>query len=67
VEELPTSKSPIDIILSNEVRMKWDTFLRNASQYILGTENNSKENPHRKSEALDKLCEIVGVKRVKKY
>ena len=48
--------------------MKWNTFLNNASKHLLGTEKNNKDNPHRNTEALDKMCEIAGVMRInKKY
>ena len=43
--------------------MSWNTFLINASQYVLGTSQTKKEA--RRSEALDRLCEMVGVVRVK--
>ena len=67
MEEVSVSKSArhIKITLSNGVKMKWDTFLTNASRYLLGTELKNKENPHRTGEALDKLCEMVGVVRNK--
>ena len=48
--------------------MKWHTFLNNASQYLIGTSNIDKENMPRRAEALDRMCEIVGVVRInKKY
>jgi hypothetical protein len=47
--------------------MKWNTFLLNASQYILGTEKRSQDNPHRRSDALNALYRIVGIEIEKKH
>ena len=38
--------------------MTWNTFLTNASKYLLET-SHTKENPPKKAEALDLLCERV--------
>jgi hypothetical protein len=66
--ELSTKTPKPDTIvqLSNGMMMTWNTFLNNASQYLLGTKGWSKENPHRQAEALYRLCERAGVVRVKR-
>ena len=63
---LSTPKGNTEIILSNGVKMKWDTFLKSASKNILRTAYKDKKNRHRQSEALDRVCEMVGVAREKK-
>lgn len=67
IKELSTNtpKENTEVELSNGVEMKWGRFLRNASNFLLGTKNNSKESLPRKSEALDRLCEMVGIVREK--
>lgn len=61
IEQLSTSfpRWDTEVILTNGLRVMWVTFLFNASHTLLGTKKRSKENPHSKSEALNKLCEIT--------
>ena len=42
--------------------MRWNAFLNQASQYLLGTKKRS-NNLHRQAEALDRLFEMIGERR----
>ena len=66
IEELSTFSPPYntEVTLSNGVKMKWNTFLLKASQYLLGTSKRS-ESPHRAAETLDMILGMIGVARQK--
>ena len=54
-----TPPSMTKIIASNGERITWATYLNRTSTALFGTKSNSKENPHRQSDALKRLKEIA--------
>ena len=49
------------VLLSNGKKITWATYLNRASGILLGTESNSKNNFHRKTDALKELKRICGI------
>ncbi len=68
LEMLSTKKPKEDtiIILTNWITINWRTYLERASNSILETQHNNKENWPKKSQALNKLCKLAGIERITK-
>ena len=57
-----TPKRGTSVALFSGQKIAWETFLNQASGYLLGTRLKS-NNPPRKAEALDLLLDMIGVIR----
>lgn len=62
ITELTTWWKSAEATLSNRQRVKWNTYLKNASNYLFGTKQGNKENGPRPWEALEELKISIGVK-----
>ena len=49
------------VFISNGKKIKWQSYLSHASGILLNTEFDSKDNPHRKADALKELKRICGI------